>query len=188
MKRYLFVALILMCMSCSKNIEDDAMNHLKSTMKEMVIRSDEAELVNTHIVYSSDSLCVIAFTLKAPNGMGVMMAEPMEYLYIDVNMKGKRIRGESITYDDKLDPFREKTDEEKELEKQLADDGFDMNYIVNNSVANVKDKYRKGLIKWANHDPKHPYIEDKLMFSAAWLKLRAKGREVTDDKGKDIKL
>ena len=46
MKRYLFVALILMCMSCSKNIEDDAMNHLKSTMKEMVIRSDEAELVD----------------------------------------------------------------------------------------------------------------------------------------------
>jgi hypothetical protein len=188
MKRYLFVALILMCISCSKNIEDDAMNRLKSTMKEMVIRSDEAELVNTHIVYSSDSLCIIDFTLKAPNGMGVMMAEPMEYLYIDANIKGKRIRGESITYDDKLDAFHEKTEEEKELEKQFADEGFDMNYIVNNSVANIKAKYRNELIKWANHDPKHPYIEDKLMFSAAWAKLMAKGREVTDDKGKDIML
>lgn len=177
-----------MCISCSKNIEDDAMNRLKSTMKEMVIRSDEAELVNTHIVYSSDSLCIIDFTLKAPNGIGVMMAEPMEYLYIDVNIKGKRIRGESITYDEKLDAFREKTEEEKDLEKQFADEGFDMNYIVNNSVANIKAKYRNELIKWANHDPKHPYIEDKLMFSAAWVKIMAKGREVTDDKGKDIKL
>lgn len=188
MKKLFLFVLILMCMSCSKNIEDEAMEHLKIVMKEMVNRADEAELVNTHTVYKSDSLCVIAFTLKAPNGEGVMLSAPMEYLYVDVKIDGHRVRGESVTYEDKWDFFHEQTDEEKELEKELAEDGFDMKYIINNSVANVKAKYRSELIKYANHNPNHPEIEDKLTFSAAWLKLMTRGREVSDNKGKDIKL
>ena len=188
MKKIFIFALIFMCISCSKNIEDEAMEHLKTLMKEMVYQSDKAELINTHTVYKSDSLCIINFTLKAPNGEGTILSTPMEYIYIDVNIDGERIRGESITYEDKFDFLHKQTDEEKELEKQLAEDGFDMKYIVNNSVVKVKDKYRNELIKYANHDPKNPNIEDELTFSAAWLKLTIRGREINDNKGKDIKL
>lgn len=188
MKKILLFVLILMCISCSKNIEDKAMDHLKVMMKELVFQSDKAELVNTQIVYKSDSLCVIDFTLKAPNGKGIMCATPMEYIYIDTSIEGQHFCGESITYEDRLDFLREETDDEKELEKQLAELGFDMKYIVNNSVANVKNKYRNELIKWANHNSNHPNIEDKLFFSAAWLKLMTRGREVKEDIGKDIKL
>ncbi|MBR1463255.1 MAG: hypothetical protein IJ604_07765 [Prevotella sp.] len=188
MKKFILFALILMCMSCSKSIEDEAMEHLKIMMKEMVNCADEAELVNTHTVYKSDSLCVIDFTLKAPNGAGAMLSTPMEYLYIDVEINGQRVCGESITFEDKFDFLHEQSEEEKELEKELAKEGFDMNYIINNSVANVKSKYRNELIKYAHHNPNHPKIEDKLTFSAAWLKLMTRGREVNKNKGKDIKL
>ncbi len=188
MKKFFLIALILMCISCSNSIEDEAMEHLKILMKEMVNRPDEAELVNTHTVYKSDSLCIIGFTLKAPDDNGTMGSTPMEYFYIDVNINGNRICGESVTYDDMLDFIYEPTDEEKELEKQLAEQGFDMKYVINNSVAKVKNKYRNELIKYANHNPNHPNIEDKLTFSAAWLKMMIKGREVSNNRGKDIKL
>lgn len=106
MKKLLFLALAFVCMSCSNNIEDDAMEHLKIMMKEMVFQSDKAELVNTQTIYKSDSLCIISFTLKAPNRNGVICATPMEYLYIDAIFDGNRICGESITYKDELDFLR----------------------------------------------------------------------------------
>lgn len=188
MKKIFAFALILMCISCSKNIEDEALEHLKIMMKEMVFQSDKAELINTHTVYQSDSLCIIGFTLKAPDGRGIVSSTPMEYIYIDVKINGQRLRGESITYEEEFAFEPEQTDEEKELEKELAEEGFDMRYIVNNSVAKVKNKYRNELIKFANHNPNDPKIEDKLTFSAAWLKLTTRGRIVNENKGKDIKL
>lgn len=188
MKKIFVFALFLVFASCSNGIEDEAVKHLKIMMKEIVFQSDKAELVNTHTVYKSDSLCVIGFTLKAPNGEGVVISTPMEYLYIDVIMDGHRVRGESITYEDDFAFFREQTDEEKELGKQLAENGFNMEYIVSNSVGKVKNKYRDELIKYANHNPNSPNIEDKLTFSAAWLKLITRGRQVSEQKGKDIKL
>ena len=188
MKKILLFTLVLMCMSCSKDIEKDATEHLKVLMKEMVNRADEAELVNTHTVYKSDSLCIIGFTLKAPNGLGNIQSTPMEYIYIDFKIKGKRFRGESITYEDMFDFLHEQTDEEKSMEKFLAEKGFDMKYVINNSVANVKNKDYYELIKLVKHNPNHPNIEDKLMFSAAWLKMTIRGREISDTKGKDIKL
>lgn len=177
-----------MCVSCSKSIENEAMDHLKIMMKEMINNPDEAELVNTRTTYQSDSLCIIDFTLKAPNGEGAMLSTPMEYIYIDVNIDGQRICAESITFDDAFFYAPNQKDEVEELEKQLAEMGFNLEYVVNNTVAKVKNKYRNELIKYAHHNPKDPNIEDKLIFSAAWLKLTTKGREVNEEKGKDIKL
>ncbi len=188
MKNFIIIALILICMSCSKNIEDEAIEHLKIMMKEIVNHADEAELVNARTVYQSDSLCVISFTLKAPNGKGDIISTPMEYLYIDTKINGQRLCAESITYDDLFDFPHVKSEEEREIERELADEGFDMDYIIKKPVGFIKTKYRNELIKWAHHDPNHPKIEDKLMFSAAWLKLLIRGREVTNNNGKDIKL
>lgn len=187
MKYFLQLILILMCLSCSNNIEDEAMEHLKIMMKEMVFQSDKAELINTHTVYKADSICIIAFTLKAPNGNDIIVTTSMEYVYVDFNMNGKPFRGETITIGDNSF-FYSGSEEEEKVKNELSDLGFDLSYIINNTVLNVKNRYRNELIKWANHDPNHPNIEDKLIFSAAWLKMMVRGREVSLNKGKDIKL
>ena len=79
-------------------------------------------------------------------------------------------------------------DDEREIAKELAEDGYDYEYLMQHEVADIKDKYREKLLKDAPYTEKDPNLEDRLMYSAAWLRLDANSREVPKEKGKDIKL
>ena len=200
MRNLLFLSIMFLSLFCSCNnndIESDATEHLKSYMKETLFHPDQAELINTHTTYKSDSLCIIQCTLKAPNNNGDILSCPIEYIYIDAMLDGKKIKAETLTAIG--DDFISKDmngeymkDGEKEDEKKVKDEwnkeGYDVYYIANHSVAKVKEKYRANILKHVKYKANDPHIEDRLTFSAAWLKIGARGREISDEKGKDIKL
>ena len=81
----LFMALaIALLSSCgTKDIEQEANEQLVLTMKEAVRDPDGGTLVNVHTTYKSDSLCILHFTLKAKNALGMDMSAPIEYIYVD---------------------------------------------------------------------------------------------------------
>lgn len=175
--------------SCStKDIEQEANEQLVLTMKEAVRDPDGGTLVNVHTTYKSDSLCILHFTLKAKNALGMDMSSPIEYIYVDCMDEGKRVKLETYTDLDPLFPvdLGMKEDEE-EIAKSLAEEGYDYAFLMQNTVEKIKEKYRDKLLKDAPYTDKDPNLEDRLMFSAAWLRFKASSREVTDN-GKDIKL
>lgn len=175
--------------SCStKDIEQEANEQLKLTMREMLKRPDDATLVNVRTTYKSDSLCILHFTLKSKNALGMDMSSPIEYIYVDINIDGQRKRVETYTDLDPLFPIDlGMKKEEQEIAKSLAEKGYDYAFLMQNTVEKIKEKYRNKLLKNAPYTDKDPNLEDRLMFSAAWLRFKASSREVTD-KGKDIKL
>ena len=176
----------------SGSLEDKATDQLKKTMKEVLNNPDDATLSGVRTEYQSDSLCVIEFTLKAKNGEGKMISQSMEYLYIDMDrMKDDNLKGQlegfyyiglpgSVMYG--LELLRE-----EDALKEYKEQGFDPEYVLSNTVFNVRDKYSQELIKFANHSPSHPKISDKLIFSVSWLKVMMNGREVNKE-SKEIKL
>lgn len=191
MKKVLFLCLCLMCIACTKDIETDATDHLKVLMREILNKPEDASLVNPRTIYKSDSLCVIDFTLKAPNEYGTITA--MEYIYVDIIRSGQRFRMESLTLPgcsiiDKFRRWEIEQREQSDIEKELSIKGFDIDYLIENDVYNVRYKYHDEIIKWAHLSPDDSKIEDKLIFSAALLKLLLRGRVVEEGKGKDIKL
>ena len=175
--------------SCStKDIEQEANEQLKLTMREMLKRPDDAILVNVRTTYKSDSLCILHFTLKSKNALGMDMSSPIEYIYVDCDIDGKRKRVETYTDLDPLFPVDlGMKEEEQEIAKSLAEKGYDYAFLMQNTVEKIKEKYRDKLLKDAPYTDKDPNLEDRLMFSAAWLRFKASSREVTDN-GKDIKL
>ena len=195
MKKILFALIAVLLASCSQmsdSLEDKATDQLKKTMKEVLNNPDDATLSGVRTEYRSDSLCVIEFTLKAKNGEGKMISQSMEYLYIDMDrMKDDNLKGQlegfyyiglpgSVMYG--LELLRE-----EDALKEYKEQGFDPEYVLSNTVFNVRDKYSQELIKFANHSPSHPKISDKLIFSASWLKVMMNGREVNKE-SKEIKL
>ena len=195
MKKILFALIAVLLVSCSQmsdSLEDKATDQLKKTMKEVLNNPDDATLSGVRTEYQSDSLCVIEFTLKAKNGEGKMISQSMEYLYIDMDrMKDDNLKGQlegfyyiglpgSVMYG--LELLRE-----EDALKEYKEQGFDPEYVLSNTVFNVRDKYSQELIKFANHSPSHPKISDKLIFSASWLKVMMNGREVNKE-SKEIKL
>ena len=195
MKKILFALIAVLLASCSQmsgSLEDKATDQLKKTMKEVLNNPDDATLSGVRTEYQSDSLCVIEFTLKAKNGEGKMISQSMEYLYIDMDrMKDDNLKGQlegfyyiglpgSVMYG--LELLRE-----EDALKEYKEQGFDPEYVLSNTVFNVRDKYIQELIKFANHSPSHPKISDKLIFSASWLKVMMNGREVNKE-SKEIKL
>ena len=175
--------------SCStKDIEQEANEQLKLTMREMLKRPDDATLVNVRTTYKSDSLCILHFTLKSKNALGMDMSSPIEYIYVDCDIDGQRKRIETYTDLDPLFPVDlGMKEEEQEIAKSLAEKGYDYAFLMQNTVEKIKEKYRDKLLKDAPYTDKGPNLEDRLMFSAAWLRFKASSREVTDN-GKDIKL
>lgn len=188
----LALVLLLLC-SCSRDIEEDATRHLKEVMRETVFHPDQAELLNTHTFYKSDSLCIIHFTLRAPNNKGVILLVPLEYVYIrdsysqyeTITAIGNGLFSKAYNM---LNLQGAKDEEEKNTILTWKVEGYDYYFLITHSVEEVKDKYRSNIIKDEKYKPKEPNITDKLMFSAARLKVCARGREVSDKKGKDIKL
>ena len=175
--------------SCStKDIEQEANEQLKLTMREMLKRPDDATLVNVRTTYKSDSLCILHFTLKSKNALGLDMSSPIEYIYVDYDIDGQRKRIETYTDLDPLFPVDLGMKEaEEEIAKSLAEKGYDYAFLMQNTVEKIKEKYRDKLLKDAPYTDKDPNLEERLMFSAAWLRFKASSREVTDN-GKDIKL
>ena len=175
--------------SCStKDIEQEANEQLKLTMREMLKRPDDATLVNVRTTYKSDSLCILHFTLKSKNTLGMDMSSPIEYIYVDIDIDGQRKRVETYTDLDPLFPVDlGMKEEEEEIAKSLTEKGYDYAFLMQNTVEKIKEKYRDKLLKDAPYTDKDPNLEDRLMFSAAWLRFKASSREVTDN-GKDIKL
>lgn len=175
--------------SCStKDIEQEANEQLKLTMREMLKRPDDATLVNVRTTYKSDSLCILHFTLKSKNALGMDMSSPIEYIYVDINIDGQRKRIETYTDLDPLFPVDlGMKEEEEEIAKSLTEKDYDYAFLMQNTVEKIKEKYRDKLLKDALYTDKDPNLEDRLMFSAAWLRFKASSREVTDN-GKDIKL
>jgi len=175
--------------SCStKDIEQEANEQPKLTMREMLKRPDDATLVNVRTTYKSDSLCILHFTLKSKNALGMDMSSPIEYIYVDINIDGQRKRIETYTDLDPLFPVDlGMKEEEEEIAKSLTEKGYDYAFLMQNTVEKIKEKYRDKLLKDAPYTDKDPNLEDRLMFSAAWLRFKASSREVTDN-GKDIKL
>ena len=175
--------------SCStKDIEQEANEQLKLTMREMLKRPDDATLVNVRTTYKSDSLCILHFTLKSKNALGMDMTSLIEYIYVDCDIDGQRKRIETYTDLDPLFPVDLGMKEaEEEIAKSLAEKGYDYAFLMQNTVEKIKEKYRDKLLKDAPYTDKDPNLEERLMFSAAWLRFKASSREVTDN-GKDIKL
>lgn len=190
-KTILFLALTMALLSScgTKDIEHEANEQLVLTMKEAVRDHDGGTLVNVHTVYKSDSLCILHFTLKAKNALGMDMSAPIEYIYVDCMDEGKRVKLETYTDLDPLFPVKlTMKDREEEIAKSFADEGYDYAFLMQNTVDAIKEKYRDQLLKDAPYTDKDPNLEDRLMFSAAWLRLDADSRDVTNLKGKDIKL
>jgi len=185
----LLTLVVSLLVSCSpKDIEQEANEQLKLTMKEMLKRPDDATLVNVRTTYKSDSLCILHFTLKSKNALGMDMSSPIEYIYVDIDIDGQRKRVETYTDLDPLFPVDlGMKEEEQEIAKSLAEKGYDYAFLMQNTVEKIKEKYRDKLLKDAPYTDKDPNLEDRLMFSAAWLRFKASSREVTDN-GKDIKL
>ncbi len=194
MKKLLFILMASLIISCGrvgvKSIEDRAIDQLKITMKESLNNPDDATLSGVRTMYKSDSLCIIDFTLKAKNSEGEMASQSMEYIYIDMEKMMIPEKGEmegvyylgwnaSVMYGLEL--------RDKEILKELKEQGFDPEFVLSNTVFTVRDKYNEELIKYANHSPSHPKIGDKLIFSAAWLKVMIYGRKVNNNT-KDIEL
>ena len=182
----LVIGLLATC--STKDIEQEANEQLKLTMREMLKRPDDATLVNVRTTYKSDSLCILHFTLKSKNALGMDMSSPIEYIYVDCDIDGQRKRIETYTDLDPLFPVDlGMKEEEEEIAKSLAEKGYDYAFLMQNTVEKIKEKYRDKLLKDAPYTDKDPNLEDRLMFSAAWLRFKASSREVTDN-GKDIKL
>lgn len=185
----LFTLVIGLLASCSaKDIEQEANEQLKLTMREMLKRPDDATLVNVRTTYKSDSLCILQFTLKSKNALGMDMSSPMEYIFAYCDVNGQRKRIETYTDLDPLFPVDlGMKEEEQEIAKSLAVEGYEYAFLKQNTVEKIKVKYRDKLLKDAPYTDKDPNLEDRLMFSAAWLRFNASSREVTNN-GKDIKL
>ena len=185
----LLTLVIALLASCStKDIEQEANQQLKLTMREMLKRPDDATLVNVRTTYKSDSLCILHFTLKSKNALGMDMSSPIEYIYVDCDIDDQRKRIETYTDLDPLFPVDlGMKKEEQEIAKSLAEKGYDYAFLMQNTVEKIKEKYRDKLLKDAPYTDKDPNLEDRLMFSAAWLRFKASSREVTEN-GKDIKL
>ena len=79
-KILIFMALVVALLSsCSaKDIEQKANEQLKATMRETLKRPDDATLMNLRTAYKCDSLCILQFTLKSKNALGMDMVSPME--------------------------------------------------------------------------------------------------------------
>lgn len=196
---FLFLMLLSCLCSCRNNdIESDATENLKFYMKEWLFHPDKAELINTHTTYKSDSLCIIHCTLKAPNNNGDILSLPIEYVYIDAILNGKKFKAETITalgddYSSKeangVEPVDTLGNEDMREEiTKWKKEGFDYVYIVSHSVKRVKEKYRNSVLKVGKFKKNEPNIEDKITFAIACLKIEARGREINDEKGRDIKL
>ncbi len=192
MKRViLFMALVVALLSScgTKDIEQEANEQLVLTMKEAVRDPDGGTLVNVHTTYKSDSLCILHFTLKAKNALGMDMSAPIEYIYMDCDVDGQRKKIEAYTDLDPLFPVDLSMKErEEEIAKSLSKEGYDYAFLMQNTVEKIKEKYRDKLLKDAPYTDKDPNLEDRLMFSAAWLRFKANSRDVTNSNGKDIKL
>ena len=185
---FMTLAMVLLSSCSTKDIEQEANEQLKLTMRELLKRPDDATLMNVHTTYKSDSLCILHFTLKGKNALGMEVASPIEYIYVDIVEDGKREKYETYTDLDPLFPVKlTMKDEEQEIAKSLAEEGYDYAYLMQNTVEKIKENYRDQLLKDAPYTDKDPNLEDRLMFSAAWVRLHASGREVTTN-GKDIKL
>lgn len=198
MKKLLSVLLMVFSLvSCNQlvpeSIEDRAMEQMKKTTREALTYPDDATLSGVRTEYLSDSLCIIEYTIKGKTGNGQMISQAAEYIYIDTDkmsfdenqtgqLEGFYYIGlpGSVLYT--ITP-----QEENENMKEWREKGFDSYFVLSNSVFAVRDKYKKELIKFANHSPSHPKINDKLIFSAAWLKVMMAGRKVNNE-SKDIKL
>ena len=196
MKHYLLISLALLLTSCNsmmeKSIEERATEQLQITMKEALTNPDDATLSGVRTEYQSDSLCIIEFKMKAKNGLGMMLNQNMEYIYIDLDkMSDKELKGqlEGFYYIGDLGNlmYYDELKSRKEELKEFIDEGFKPEDILTSTVFKVSETYHNELIKFANHSPSHSKIKDKLIFSAAWLKIAILGREVNND-SKEIKL
>lgn len=187
----LFSIIMLLLSSCSKDIVDVATKRMAAMMKERVYQPERSSLVNIQTEYKCDSLCILTFTLKAPNGYGQMMSSPMEYIYADAEIAGRHVCAETATdfsqgtLDDKA--ARQSADY-KQTALQFAAAGYDLEYILSHSVQDVKEKYRQSLMKGLDRKGDPSDLEGQLTFSAAWIKLLANGRVVNPEKGKPVRL
>ena len=180
--------MLAMLSSCtSRDIEAEATEQLKATMREAANRPDDVTLVNVHTVYKSDSLCILQFNFNGKNALGMELSVPMEYIYMDCTINGKLSTYETFSKLKQILPLEyTMEDDEREKLKTLAEEGYDYEYIVQHTVVDIKEKYRDRFLKEADHLDSNQ--EDQLMYLAAKLRLHAGGREVPKTKGKDIKL
>ena len=179
-KSLLFITVVMALLSsCGmRDIEQEANEQLKATMREMAKRPDDAKLLNVRTVYKSDSLCILQFNFYGKSAIGLESSSPMEYIYLYDNSDGRKTRYECWT---DLDPVLSVSltmdDEERETAKKMAEDGFDYEYLMEHKVEDIKEKYREELLKAAPYTNKDPNLEDRLMYSAAWLRLDANSRK-----------
>lgn len=187
-KILIFMALVMALLSsCStRDIEQEANEQLKATMREMLKRPDDATLMNLRTIYKSDSLCILQFTLKSKNALGMDMVSPMEYIYL---ADGKKAKYETWTDLDPLFPTGlTMDDDEQEIAKELKEKGYDYEYVMEHKVEDIKEKYREQLLKRGSFSKDDPNLEDRLMYDAACVRLGASCREIPENKGKDVKL
>lgn len=196
MRKILFLLLTTLFVACSQNteksLEEKATEQMKVTLKEVLNNPDGATLTGVRTVYQKDSIIIIDFTLKTQDNEGKTVSQSMEYIYVDMDkMKDDQLRGQlegiyyigmpgSIIYEVEYIGM-------KEQHKDFIDAGFDPTFVSSNTAFTVSDRYRDELIEFAHHSPTHPNIREKLIFSAAWLKIMISGREVVSET-KEIKL
>lgn len=186
----MIAVVIAVLSSCgTKDIEQEATEQLKATMRETVFRPDDATLINVHTTYKTDSLCILEFTLNAKNGFDLEVSIPMEYVFAKCIINGEMAKYDTWTqFKPVLSSDFEMDDEQKEVAKALAKEGFDYSFLLHNKVADIKEKYREQLMQLMPDIKKDSNIEDRLMYAAAMLRFTASSNKVPTQKGKDIKL
>ena len=190
-KVVILIAVVMAALSScgTRDIEQAANEQLKATMREVARRPDDAKLLNVRTAYKSDSLCILQFKFYGKSAVGLESSSLMEYIYLCESTDGKKVYYEAYT---DLEPILSTkyrmNDDELETSEELAEDGYDYVYLMEHTVEGIKEKYREQLLKEAPYTNKDPNLEDRLMYSAALLRLDADCREVPTDKGHDVKL
>lgn len=81
----LLVSIALLSCSNSHKFEQEAIQQMQNTMKEIAKDPTSMILTNIHSVYQTDSLCILHFNFKGKNGLGFETTDLMEYLYYAKN-------------------------------------------------------------------------------------------------------
>lgn len=78
----LLALLMMSCNNRAKKLSDEAKEAVGQMFHEIAKDPTSVQLSNMNTVFSSDSLCILHFYLKAKNGLGIESSSKMEYVYM----------------------------------------------------------------------------------------------------------
>lgn len=77
-----FSFILLSCVNKAKELNEEAEKSISQLFQEIAKDPSSVHISNVNTVFSSDSLCILHFDLKAKNGLGIEITNRMEYVYL----------------------------------------------------------------------------------------------------------